>query len=211
MGIQFKQVEPYLSKIDPGAWVETGADRGEGSTGWLIEQWKLYGADKFYCIDMNKEVLDKSIAKHAHEDNVEFRLGPAEKILQENPIPNVALAYLDSFDWDFWTDGTPEEGFVAPIRETYQKHMNVEMNNLNSQICHVAQGFHLLQNMLDNSLVVCDDTWLEPKEGIFIGKCSALIPLLLCSRYHIIKHMGYRNEPGGSCVILGRGKVLDEN
>ena len=68
MGIQFTEIEPYLSQVDKGAWLEIGADRGEGSTGWLIEQWKKYGTDKFYCIDMNKEILDNNINKHTATD-----------------------------------------------------------------------------------------------------------------------------------------------
>ena len=209
MGIQFREIQPYLPKVDQGAWVEIGADRGEGSTGWLIEQWKQYGTDKFYCIDMNKETLDKNITKHA-QDGVEFILGQGEIILQQNPIKNVAVAYLDNFDWDYWLEGT-EEGFVAPIRETYKKYMDCEMTNLNSQICHMAQAIHLIANMMENSLIVCDDTWFEPKEGIFIGKCSAVIPLLMCHRYSIIKNIGYRNGSGGSGVIMGRGNLLNEN
>ena len=117
MGIQFKEIEPYLSQVDKGAWVEIGADRGEGSTGWLIEQWKLHGTDKFYCIDMNKEILDKNIAKHT-QDGVEFILGQGEKVLQENPIKNVAVAYLDNFDWDYWLEGT-EKALFRP----YVKHI----------------------------------------------------------------------------------------
>ena len=205
MGIQFKEIEPYLSQVDKGAWVEIGADRGEGSTGWLIEQWKLHGTDKFYCMDMNKEVLDKNIAKHT-QDGVEFRLGQGEVLLHQNPISNIALAYLDNFDWDYWLeDEDTEEDFVPPIRETYKKYMNCEMNNLNSQVCHMAQATHLVSNMMKNSIIVCDDTWFEPREGIFIGKCSAVIPLLICYNYSIIKNIGYRNAPGGSGVIMGRG------
>ena len=122
MGIQFTEIEPYLSQVDKGAWLEIGADRGEGSTGWLIEQWKKYGTDKFYCIDMNKEILDNNINKHT-QDGVEFRLGQGEKLLQQNPISNIAVAYLDNFDWDYWLQGT-EEGFVPPIRETYKKYID---------------------------------------------------------------------------------------
>jgi len=57
--------------------------------------------------------------------------------------------------------------------------------------------------MSDNSIIICDDTWVMPQEGIFSGKCSAAIPYLMLHGYKILHYEGYRQNSG---VILGRFK-----
>jgi hypothetical protein len=79
--------------------------------------------------------------------------------------------------------------------------MQVEMTNMNSQVTHLAQAMWLVHMMSDNSIIICDDTWFHPHEGIFIGKCSAAIPYLLLNGYEIIHNEGYRQNSG---VILAR-------
>jgi hypothetical protein len=57
--------------------------------------------------------------------------------------------------------------------------------------------------MSDNSIIVCDDTWYHPNEGVFIGKCSAVIPYLFLNGYSLLHNQGYRQNSG---AILGRFK-----
>ena len=44
-------------------------------------------------------------------------------------------------------------------------------------------------------------TWLVPKQGIFSGKCSAAIPLLISAGFSLLEMSGFEQ---GSGVILGR-------
>jgi len=57
--------------------------------------------------------------------------------------------------------------------------------------------------MTENSVIICDDTWAMPEEGIFSGKCSAAIPYIMLHGFRIIHSAGYRQNSG---VILGRFK-----
>lgn len=221
MGTYYKNVEQYLDRIDPGVWVELGVDRGEGSTPWFADKAKQHNAE-FYGVDMDpdqiaqaeKNLRTKSATVNPDgsmtvtvgdvPDHIHLVNNKGELFLQEfkhqNPDKKISLAYLDNFDWDYWL-GRKEEAFVAGVKQNYQDKMGVEMNNINSQITHLLQACHLVSIMTPNSVIVCDDTWVMPEEGIFSGKCSAAIPFLLLHGYRILHNQGYRQNSG---VILGR-------
>jgi hypothetical protein len=120
----------------------------------------------------------------------------------DNPDKKISLAYLDNFDWDYWL-GREEEAFVAGVKQNYQDKMGVDMSNINSQLTHLLQAYRLLPLMTENSVIICDDTWAMPEEGIFSGKCSAAIPFIMLHGFRIIHSAGYRQNSG---VILGRFK-----
>lgn len=223
MGTYYKNVEPWLDKIDQGVWTELGVDRGEGSTQWFADKAKERGVE-FYGVDMDPDQIqraEKSLASKtasvnadgsmtvtvgAVPDHIHLVTNKGELFLQEfrssNPDKKVSLAYLDNFDWDYWL-GREEEAFVAGVKQNYKDKMGVEMNNINSQLTHLLQACHLIPLMTENSIIICDDTWAMPEEGIFSGKCSAAIPYLLLHNYKIIHRDGYRQNSG---VILGRFK-----
>ena len=215
MGLRFVAIEKYLPHVDPGVWLEIGTDRMEGSTGWLIQQGQKHGMTRFITVDMNPNNIQRSIQRTQQSigdipNNCEFVTDTGESWLETASTDLFSMVYLDNFDWDYWLE-IEEEGFVAPIRETYQTHMGCDMLNINSQVTHLQQAKLLLPRMNKNCIIVCDDTWYEPKDGIYNGKCSAVIPLLLSEGYHIIYYEGYKNEPGGSGVIMGKGDWINEN
>lgn len=221
MGTYYKNVEPYLDRIDTGVWVELGVDRGEGSTAWFASQAHQRGTE-FYGVDMDPDQIQRASQSLASKtatvnsngtlvvqmgtvpDHVHLVTNRGELFLQEfrhqNPDKKISLAYLDNFDWDYWL-GQQEEAFVAGVKQNYRDKMNIEMNNINSQITHLLQAMHLVPLLSANSVVVCDDTWAMPEEGIFSGKCSAAIPYLLLHGFRIMHNQGYRQNSG---VILGR-------
>lgn len=209
MGTYYKQVEQYLDRIDNDSWVEIGVDRGEGSTRFFADLAEQRGI-KFYGVDADPEQIDRA-RKNLSVDNVlpehiKLVADKGEDFLSNWPVINpkekISLAYLDNFDWDYWL-GQQEEPFVPAQKQHYRETMKVEMLNLNSQITHLAQAIRILPLMSDNSIIVCDDTWYHPNEGIFIGKCSAVIPLLIVSGYKLLHQNGYRQNSG---AILGRFK-----
>ena len=112
------------------------------------------------------------------------------------------MVYLDNFDWDYWLGGQ-EEAFVAGVKQNYRDKMGIEMTNVQSQVTHLLQAIYLMNMMSDNSIIVCDDTWYHPNEGVFIGKCSAVIPYLFLNGYSLLHNQGYRQNSG---AILGRFK-----
>ena len=209
MGTYYKQVEQYLDRIDTGSWVEIGVDRGEGSTKFFVDLAEKRGV-KFYGVDADPGQIARanstmSIAG-ALPARVSLVAAKGEDFLlnwrTNTPDEKISLAYLDNFDWDYWL-GQQEESFVPIQKQHYRDTMKVEMLNLNSQLTHLTQTIRMLPLMADNSIIVCDDTWYHPNEGIFIGKCSAVIPLLLVSGYSLLHHSGYRQNSG---AILGRFK-----
>jgi hypothetical protein len=123
-----------------------------------------------------------------------------EKFVQDNPGKKFSLVYLDNFDWDYWVGGQ-EESFVPAQKQHYRDYMGTEMTNINSQKTHLLQAMRLMPLMTENSIIVCDDTWYHPNEGVFIGKCSAVIPYLLLQGYEVLNSQGYRQNSG---AILGR-------
>lgn len=209
MGTYYKNVEKYLDQIDNGSWVEIGVDRGEGSTKFFADLAAHHG-NKFYGVDADSEQIARAASSLSKADSLPEHISlvaaKGEDFLLDwsnnRPQEKISLAYLDNFDWDYWL-GKQEESFVPIQKQHYRDTMKVEMLNINSQITHLAQAVRMLPLMSDNSIIVCDDTWFHPSEGMFIGKCSAVIPLLLISGYTLLDHSGYRQNSG---AILGRFK-----
>ena len=223
MGTYYKNVEQYLDKIDAGVWIELGVDRGEGSTQWFADRARDRGVE-FIGVDMDPDQIQqahrnlssKSATVNAN-GTISVTVGDLPKHItlvtdrgeifldsyaKQNPNKQVSLAYLDNFDWDYWL-GIPEEAFVAGVKQKYLEKLGAEMNNINSQLTHLLQAYRLVPLLTENSLVICDDTWAMPQEGIFSGKCSAAIPYLMLHGFKILHTEGYRQNSG---VILGRFK-----
>ncbi len=229
MGTYYKNVEQYIDRIDQGSWMEIGVDRGEGSTKFFCDLAQQH-ATKFFAVDADLEQIvrarnslsrtsnaninpDGTITQELGEPpaHVVFVHGRGEafidKFHEHEPDGKVSLVYLDNFDWDYWV-GREEEAFVPAQKEHYKKTMGVEMTNINSQQTHLLQAIKLMPLMADNSIIVCDDTWYHPHEGVFIGKCSAVIPFLLLHGYKVLHNEGYRQNSG---VILGKFQHIDNS
>jgi hypothetical protein len=223
MGTYYKEVEQFIDAVDPtGAWVEIGVDRGEGSTKFFADLAKAKGI-KFYGVDADENQITRArtvlsaqgqavlgpdgqfqLAQGPLPDHIELIYARGEdfleKFAQDNPGKKFSLVYLDNFDWDYWVGGQ-EESFVPAQKQHYREYMGVEMTNINSQKAHLLQAMRLMPLMTEKSIIVCDDTWYHPNEGVFIGKCSAVIPYLLLNGYTVLDGRGYRQNSG---AILGK-------
>jgi hypothetical protein len=222
MGTYYRNIEPFLDQIDSGTWIEIGVDRGEGSTKYFSDLAK-HRATKFYAVDYDSaqiQRITKTLAATGNaiialDGTISYELGAlpdhvavvqakGEDFLSTYKIADstnkVSLVYLDNFDWNYWV-GRQEESFVPAQKQHYWQTMGIEMTNINSQQTHLLQAIYLMTMMTDNSIIVCDDTWYHPEEGIFIGKCSAVIPYLLLNGYQVLHYQGYRQNSG---AILGR-------
>jgi hypothetical protein len=207
MGIYYKNVEQYLDRVDSGAWVEIGVDRGEGSTKFFADLAEAMSTE-FYGVDADPAQIERATAALSVDGklpgHVHLSADKGEDFLNKfDRSKKISLVYLDNFDWNYWLS-VPEEPFVPGQRQHYKDVLKVEMLNLNSQLVHLVQAIKLMPLMSANSIIVCDDTWYEPKEGIFIGKCSAAVPFLITQGYQLIHHSGYRNHNGGAGAVLGR-------
>jgi hypothetical protein len=207
MGTYYKQVEKFFNNIDRGIWIEIGVERGEGSSRWFAEHAKAK-ATKFYAVDADQnqiqsltQLFEESGGKPA---NTELRHAKGEDFLgqlaEEISDEKVSLVYLDNFDWDYWLTIEPEP-FVADVKKNYTENLGVEMTNMNSQLAHLAQAMWLVHIMSDHCVIICDDTWYHPQEGVFVGKCGAAVPYLLLNGFKIVDVQGYRQNSG---LILTR-------
>lgn len=209
MGTYYKNVEQYLDRIDNDSWVEIGVDRGEGSTKFFADLAEKRGT-KFYGVDADPQQIARAQTNLSVDgtlpEHINLVAGKGEVFVQnwaaDKPSEKISLAYLDNFDWDYWL-GQQEESFVPGQKQHYRDTMSTEMLNINSQITHLVQAVIMLPLMSPNSIIVCDDTWFHPNEGIFIGKCSAVIPFLMINGYKVLHYSGYRQNSG---AILGRFK-----
>lgn len=223
MGTYYRQVEQFMDQIDPtGAWMEIGVDRGEGSTKFFSDHAKARNV-KFFGVDADPNQINTArktlsntgqaiinangsvqlevadLPQHislVHAKGEEFLL----EFAKQNPDQKFSLVYLDNFDWDYWVN-REEEAFVPAVKQHYRDTMGIEMTNINSQTVHLLQAIRLMPLMTAKSIIVCDDTWYHPDEGVFIGKCSAVIPFLLLNGYRHLHNEGYRQNSG---AILGR-------
>jgi hypothetical protein len=204
MGTYYRNIENFVNRIDSGIWVEIGVDRGEGSTKFFADLAKDH-ATRFYAVDYDQEQIDALIQRFVElPDHVKAVQSSGEDFLDNfrnlEPDARVSLVYLDNFDWDYWVN-RKAKAWLPLQKERYLQKMGVEMTNLNSQQAHLKQAIRLMPYMSNNSIIVCDDTWFEPDEGVFLGKCSAAIPYLLSCGYEILHSDGYRNNSG---AILGK-------
>jgi hypothetical protein len=211
MGTYYKKVEDYLDRIDLGCWIEVGVDRGEGSTRFLSDLAAARGVD-FYGVDMDPDQIARATENLSVDGGLPSHVTLAcdrgenyiRQLSTDNPELKASLVYLDNFDWDYWLGGQ-EEAFVAGVKQNYRDKLGVEMTNVQSQVTHLLQAIYLVPMMSENSIIVCDDTWYHPNEGVFIGKCSSVIPYLFLNGYSLLHNQGYRQNSG---AILGRFKKV---
>lgn len=196
MGTYYQRVEQFLPKIANKNWVEIGVERGEGSTRWFAGK-----CEKLTAVDALQSQVDncKKLLDEAGHTNVTVIKSFGEDWASEYTGDPIDLLYLDNFDWNYWLD-RPVEAFVAGVQETYRTEFGTEMTNINSQYTHLHQMIELLDHMAEKSIVICDDTWFEPATGIFVGKCSAVIPFLLLHGYTLVDYHGYRQNSGAIMI-----------
>lgn len=104
----------------------------------------------------------------------------------------ISCLYLDNFDYIWNVEDVPE--WCVQQIESY-RGLGIDMNNFNCQVEHLSQMLNLLPYMAKNSIIICDDTYRY--NDCWIGKCGAVIPLLVIHGYQILLHQ----ENG---IILGR-------
>lgn len=221
MGTYYRNAEQFLDRVDPGAWLEIGVDRGEGSTRWFATEAGKRNC-RFYGVDIDPTQIARASARMLETgdmvmladgrwapmvsdmpDHVEFAVARGEDFVAafaDKYKEPISVVYLDNFDWDYWL-GRQEESFVPAVKQKYREEFNVEMTNINSQVTHLKQTIALIPQLTANALVICDDTWFMPEEGIFSGKCSGAIPLLMTAGFSVLHTAGHRQNSG---VILGR-------
>ena len=205
-GVHQVAIDNYVRHIDNGDWLEIGLDRGEGSTLDIMSGANAKGVN-FVGVDANSDTVERVQSKHLPVKTVSFIHSTGEDYLLKcvKTDKQFSFVYLDNYDWNYWLDPNKQATqTLTQQQKEYVSMFDVPMNNVNSQISHLKQAQYLTMCLTANATVVCDDTWFEPNEGIYIGKCGAAIPHLLSIGFKVVHQQGYKNnnDKGGSTGII---------
>lgn len=204
MGKLYTKINDYIEHCDSGDVLEIGMDRGEGSTSHMISLASSRNV-KCVCVDMDIAQIEKyQNSTSGRNTNVEIHNMSGEQYL-DSSNRQFSIVYLDNFDWNYWN---PDSGIIQNQNKRYNEFMNIQLTNLNSQKSHLLQAIKLEKLLTPNATIMCDDTWYDKDNMIYIGKCSAAIPFLLSIGFTVAHHEGYKNNPQ-SCVILTRQNEIN--
>lgn len=196
MGNPTRNLMPLYQQLDwnpsKSLILEIGSERGEGSTFTLSDI-----ARSVNCQFITVDILDHA-KNNTHGTVAEFVVYESGSKWCHDELPNlekkINILYLDNFDWT-WDECNPQE-YNLQQRQEYLKR-GIVMNNFNCAQEHLAQMLYCLPYMAEKCLIVCDDTWRHPHEGLFVGKCGPTVHYLLHQGFEIL-----HNENLG--IILGR-------
>ena len=203
MGKLYKKINDYIDHCDNGDVLEIGMDRGEGSTSHMISLASGRNVT-CVCVDMDIAQIEKyKSSTRGHNTNVEMHHMSGEQYL-DSSNRQFSIVYLDNFDWNYWKN--ENSGPIRAQNKRYEEFMQIKLTNVNSQKSHLLQAIKLEKLLTPNATIMCDDTWYDKDNMIYIGKCSAAIPFLLSIGFIVAHHEGVGNKPQ-SCVILTRQNV----
>lgn len=185
MGKLIKDIETHLAVADQADILEIGMNRGEGSTDFFIDYAQRRGV-RFVGVDMmiNREMQAVTDNPPEHCD---FYITTGEDYLQIAKLTDrkFSIVYLDNYDWNYW--GASENGLIRNQRKIYEKHHpeSEPFDNVHSQMAHLNQAIGLTDMLTPNSVVICDDTWFDQTNQIYLGKCGAAIPYLISIGFEV--------------------------
>lgn len=127
--------------------------------------------------DIPKHQSDYTMQNHP---NLDFFCAEGSKWAAQYSGPDIAVLYLDNFDY-MWNN--QQEKFLD-FQEFYKEHWNLTMTNENCQIEHLRQTISLLPFITKNGIIACDDTFQI--DGCWVGKCGPAVIYLLANGYNIV-------------------------
>ena len=180
----FKKTEQWLPPLgSDSVLVEIGSDRYEGSTTHFAEI-AVRKETVLHTVDLLKEPQERvnrngivpGIVWHQHEG-----VTWCQKVFP-TVGKRIGCLYLDNFDYNW--DVTRPNSDILKQQQEYLEKFGIVMNNQNCQTAHLQQMIALLPYMSQNSLVVCDDTYLS--NDCWIGKCGPVVIYLIANGYRIV-------------------------
>lgn len=179
-----------LHKPDPGLVIEVGADRGEGSTGWLFNYAQRHGLG-FYTADIDpKIVLGADRIAPGRVRNV-----TGTQLLERIRRP-VSVAYLDGFDWI--PQGEENEAWIGSQRDRYAE-LGFALDNTKCQKEHMREAGLIARRATESCAVICDDTWATGSG--WSGKGGLAVPLLEEEGFSVLDHDKPAGESLGYVVL----------
>jgi hypothetical protein len=180
----YSVLDRYADRLS-GAIVEIGADRGEGSTRYLLETAAKRGLP-FFSYDSR------------------YGAGTGEQWLESTypKLIKIAFAYLDNFDWTY--DAIRNESWYLQQVAEYASQ-GVELTNENSQLAHLEQAKSVSKYAAKTSLILFDDTWYAPSTDTYHGKGGSATPWLLRNGWTLVDRVVSDFELFNGYVLVGKG------
>jgi hypothetical protein len=193
----------YVSGVS-GTFVEIGSEHGGGSTAYLAKLTKRKSFQEFITIDFDINSYSKAKEICAEYPHAKAINGLGEDAIAGRTLtPHIGAAYLDNFDWMY------KDGDVAAFdrqKSRYESH-GMQMNNLLSQVSHLAQAVEIELRSLENCVIIFDDTWRN-NDGTFNGKGGPAIPYLITRGFEVLNDVPTGDVKVFSHVIMGRGSEV---
>lgn len=186
----------YYDYLEPGAIVEVGSVRGEGSTPFFLGLTFNSDKFKFYTVDPNHWLIN-GLKRFEKYPNFKAVNDFGEKYLNEdfeNENIKISFAYLDGFD--IIRENQEDEPFIKEQIRQYKEWWGVDMTNENSHQSHLLAAQGVVKNSSDKCLILIDDTWLNTK-GEYEGKGKLCVPYLLDLGWKMLPHINlpyYSNQ-----------------
>jgi hypothetical protein len=179
MGMIYQQLETYITNVPPGSvFVEIGSGKYEGSTIELDRLAGLYQS-KLITVDVISDAQQRWSTQLAH---TEFVVDDGGSWAKNYKGPPIACLYLDNFDY-IWNIGENDNLHINRQVVEYANR-GVQMTNQNCQINHMTQMIYLYTHLLDDSVVMFDDTYLM--NDCWVGKCGPAVVYLLSLGWKIL-------------------------
>jgi cephalosporin hydroxylase len=184
MGMTFKKAEQWLPTVkSDSVFVEIGSDRYEGSTTYFADL-AVRNGTVLHTVDLLKDPQERvnrngivpGITWH-QADGVEW-----SRTVYPTINKPISCLYLDNFDYNW--NVTQHNPDIEKQKQEYMEQWGIVMNNQNCQVAHLQQMMALLPYMAEQSIVVCDDTYLS--NDCWIGKCGAVVVFLQAHGYCIV-------------------------
>jgi hypothetical protein len=186
MSLFYQRAAQLIEHVNSDSvFVEIGSEQGEGSTIFFSELAKAYDT-VLHTVDISDKPKKRTIERIG--DNVRWHINIGS-VWAEEVFPKInkkiACLYLDNYDYIWDIDQCPLPFYIEEQVINYKLKYNIEMNNQNCQLEHMHQMLSLYPYMDNNSLVLCDDTYLL--NDCWVGKSGGVVLFLLASGYELLE------------------------
>lgn len=180
--------------------LEVGAERGEGSTAFLVDVAQRKGMQLF-SIDPDPDALDRVGNLKTH-----LIIDQAENVLSDWQFNRIRFAWIDGADWPYsWherPDGEHHQAWLA--QREVAKRWGGDVTREFSATSHLKIAKYLRGCVAYDAHVIFDDTWWQPRSERWQGKGMYAVPYLVQHTGWTVKDQVEGDEPDDGYVYLVR-------
>ena len=181
----FDLIYDYDSELEPGAILEIGSTRGEGSTYFFAGYTANQSKYRFITVDRNPE-LTRHLCKLERLGDIKvFTMTGEDFVDKVLPSADYKLSYVYLDGFDIIREYQELDPFIVDQKEQYQQQFKVELSNENSWESHLYIAKGLIEYTTKNCIIHIDDTWYDETLG-WQGKGATAVPFLLENSWQLL-------------------------